>query len=89
MKKILFTLLASSIVLASPALAKPKHHGKAMHHSAMSKAMPTQVSVDGKMVDVCSATKMDSCINPREAGLKYGNNPMGDWPGHPASEKKH
>lgn len=35
---------------------------------------------------LCSATVMDSCINPREAGKNYGNRPLGYWPGKPASE---
>lgn len=35
---------------------------------------------------VCSATVQDSCVNPREAGKKYGNRPLNYWPGKPASE---
>jgi hypothetical protein len=30
----------------------------------------------------------DSCVNPREAGLNYGNRPLNYWPGQPASEMK-
>lgn len=34
----------------------------------------------------CKGDMQDSCINPREAGLNYGNRPLNYWPGRPASE---
>ncbi len=34
----------------------------------------------------CRGTVQDQCINPREAGLNYGNRPLNRWPGRPASE---
>lgn len=34
----------------------------------------------------CRGDMQDSCINPREAGLNYGNRPLNYWPGKPASE---
>jgi hypothetical protein len=34
----------------------------------------------------CKGAVQDHCINPREAGLKYGNTPLNYWPGKPASE---
>ena len=34
----------------------------------------------------CRGDVQDSCVNPREAGLNYGNRPLGYWPGRPASE---
>lgn len=34
----------------------------------------------------CRGTLQDSCVNPREAGLNYGNRPLNRWPGRPASE---
>lgn len=34
----------------------------------------------------CRGDMQDSCVNPREAGLDYGNRPLGYWPGRPASE---
>ena len=45
------------------------------------------VTVDGKEVAVCTKDVQDSCINPRAAGLNWGNRPLGYWPGKPASEK--
>ena len=34
----------------------------------------------------CRGDRQDNCINPREAGLNYGNRPLAYWPGRPASE---
>ena len=34
---------------------------------------------------VCQGDETDSCIQPREAGLNYGNRPLDYWPGEPAS----
>jgi hypothetical protein len=51
------------------------------------KGHPTKISIDGQVYPVCTATMTDGCINPRQAGLKMGNAPMNNWPGHPASEK--
>jgi len=37
---------------------------------------------------VCNAQRQDECINPRAAGLHFGNRPLAYWPGKPASEMK-
>ena len=34
----------------------------------------------------CKGDQQDNCVNPREAGLNYGNRPLNYWPGKPASE---
>ena len=34
----------------------------------------------------CKGAVQDHCVNPREAGLNYGNRPLNRWPGKPASE---
>ncbi|GGD54138.1 hypothetical protein GRI62_04315 [Erythrobacter arachoides] len=34
----------------------------------------------------CRGTVQDNCVNPREAGLNYGNRPLDYWPGQPASQ---
>ena len=34
----------------------------------------------------CTDGRTDNCINPREAGLNYGNRPLDYWPGQPASQ---
>lgn len=46
----------------------------------------TQVTVNGHAYDVCIDGKQDNCINPRQAGLHFGNWPLKDWPGQPASQ---
>ena len=73
-------LAALAAVLAAPAIAAttmPKvdvlakdAHGRA-----------TQVSVDGKVYDVCLNEQQDECIQPRAIGLKWGDRPLAYWPG--------
>ncbi|MGB7419762.1 MAG: hypothetical protein WA918_11340 [Erythrobacter sp.] len=45
----------------------------------------TKVRIDGKVYDVCMTGEQDACINPRAAGLNFGNRPLMYWPGQPAS----
>ncbi len=47
----------------------------------------TKVRKDGKTVDVCMNEDQDGCINPRAAGLDWGDVPLDYWPGQPASQK--
>lgn len=47
----------------------------------------TQVRINGQVIDVCMSDAQDDCINPRAAGLNFGNVPLDYWPGKPASEK--
>lgn len=66
----------------------PNHHGQ--EHKMMKPAVATggkTVMVNGKEFTICTKTIQDSCINPREAGLNWGNRPLDHWPGKPASEK--
>ncbi len=51
-----------------------------------SRGRATKVTVDGREYVVCTAMIMDSCINPRQAGLNFGNVPLDTWPGRAASE---
>lgn len=51
-----------------------------------SRGRATKVTVDGKEYMVCTGTVVDACINPRAAGLNFGNVPLDHWPGKPASE---
>lgn len=52
-----------------------------------SRGRATKVTVEGKEYMVCTGTVVDACINPRAAGLNFGNVPLDHWPGKPASEK--
>lgn len=49
------------------------------------RGVATKVRVEGKVYDVCMNAQQDSCINPRAAGLNWGNRPLTYWPGQPAS----
>ncbi|WP_373491431.1 hypothetical protein [Parasphingorhabdus sp.] len=44
------------------------------------------VMMNGKEYQVCGGDVTDGCINPREAGLNFGNRALDYWPGKPASE---
>ena len=44
------------------------------------------VMLNGKEYQVCGGDVTDDCINPREAGLNFGNRALNYWPGKPASE---
>lgn len=89
MKAIVLIALAAAVA-ASPALgqqdtsAKPK--AEVIQRDAKGRA--TVVKVDGVEYKVCTADGQDGCINPREAGLDFGNVPIDRWPGKPASEGK-
>ena len=77
----------TAIGIATPALAD--HHmetskGEVVETNA--KGQATKVRMGDKVYDVCIGDNQDSCINPREAGLKWGNRPLSYWPGKPASE---
>ena len=50
-----------------------------------SRGRVTKVRIEGRVYDVCMNKEQDSCINPRAAGLKFGNRPLMYWPGQPAS----
>ncbi len=39
-----------------------------------------KVRIDGKVYDVCRGDASDDCINPRAAGLHWGNRPLDHWP---------
>ncbi len=44
------------------------------------------VMLNGKEYPVCGGDVTDGCINPREAGLNFGNRALDYWPGKPASD---
>lgn len=78
MKKLLIGFAAAAVVIAAPAQAHKGHghHGKGGHQAA---AAPQTVKLDGVDVPVCSATVKDKCVNPREAGLKFGNRASAEY----------
>ena len=84
---LLFLLLST---FAVPTLAQstpePKPKAEVVERDAQGRA--TKISIDGKVYEVCREGKADGCINPRDAGLDFGNVPLDHWPGRPASEAK-
>lgn len=52
--------------------------------NAVTQSVPTAST--GGNYPPCKGAVQDHCVNPREAGLNYGNRPLNRWPGKPASE---
>jgi len=87
MKTPLVLIALGAAFAATPALAD--HHVTSAGFEIVetnAKGQVTKVSKDGQTYTVCMGDQKDSCINPREAGLKTGNRPLSYWPGKPASE---
>jgi Ni/Co efflux regulator RcnB len=82
MKKIVIAAILASFVAAPVAAAM-----KAQVAERDSRGRPTKVVVDGQTYDVCTSDDSDGCINPREAGLTFGNTPVKKWPGRPISRE--
>jgi hypothetical protein len=85
------TILAAGTVLAFTAAAATSQttaQGKAEIVQKNAKGQATQVRIDGKIYNVCLSDTQDSCINPRSAGLNFGNYELKHWPGRPASESQ-
>lgn len=59
----------------TPVIVERNNNGKA-----------TKVRISGEVYDVCMNGEQDDCINPRAAGLNWGNRPLDYWPGKPASK---
>ncbi|MBT0671269.1 hypothetical protein HT136_23135 [Novosphingobium profundi] len=78
---IAIALAASGAALAP--LAAQAQAPEVVHKDARGHA--EQVRVGGKVYDVCRGEMRDGCINPRAAGLNWGNRPLDHWPGQPAS----
>lgn len=68
------------------AYAHGHDHQRATIIERDSRGRATKVSVEGREYVVCTPVATDSCINPRQAGLNFGNVPLDHWPGKPASE---
>jgi hypothetical protein len=71
---------------AVPTLAQTHVNATVVARDAGGRA--TKVSIDGMEYAVCSATVKDACINPREAGLNFGNVPLDHWPGQTGTQRR-
>lgn len=98
MQKMILKSMAAAALAISPiaaamvvpfgaaASAEVSQHAQILARDAHGRA--TEVRVDGHDYMVCNAQRQDECINPRAAGLHFGNRPLAYWPGKPASEMK-
>jgi hypothetical protein len=84
MKTLLIGAVLATFVIAAPAQAhksrkghgRHAQHGRHMAHRMghnMGGTHPASVKIDGVDVPVCAAKGQDRCVNPREAGLNFGN----------------
>jgi hypothetical protein len=48
----------------------------------------TQVRIGETVYPVCQTERQDGCIQPRAAGLGWGDRPLQHWPGEPASKRQ-
>lgn len=82
MKKFVASTLAAAMTLSFGAAAVADDHAEikaeVIERNAQGKA--TKVRIDGKDIAVCMTESQDNCINPRAAGLKWGDRPLGYFP---------
>ena len=86
---------AAAATMAFSGVAHANHHEMKDGAKTDAKATVVQkgangraqtVMLNGKEYKVCGGEVTDGCINPREAGLNFGNRALDYWPGKPASE---
>ena len=58
---------------------------KVLERNARGRAIAVQIG--NQAYKVCMNDMQDNCIQPRAAGLNYGNRPLATWPGEPASSR--
>ncbi|MEE4339699.1 hypothetical protein [Erythrobacter sp.] len=78
---------ALSVGISAPAMADDHKNDRAdwkaqspeiVERNAQGKA--TKVRVEGKIYEVCMRESQDACIQPRAAGLNWGDYPAMDFP---------
>ncbi len=87
-KQMTSTPSANSSVTAQTATTASMSAGPGNMQFVSGEVVQTTPAASGAGTDYppCKGDMQDHCINPREAGLKYGNVPLKYWPGKPASE---
>ncbi|WP_271438534.1 hypothetical protein [Pontixanthobacter luteolus] len=90
MKKFFLAVVAVGVTMTSGSFAMANHHGTDAKSPEIvernARGVATKVKIEGKVYAVCMDGMTDGCINPRAAGLKWGNRPLDYWPGKPASQ---
>jgi hypothetical protein len=85
MKKLaIFAVLAAG--LTGPAVAQTAA-AKAEVVETNARGQAIKVRIEGKVYDVCMNEAQDGCIQPRAAGLNWGDVPLDHWPGEAVSER--
>jgi len=80
-------VLAQDAPAPAPASAAPTARAEAPVVVARdANGRVTSVRIGGTVYKVCMTESEDGCIQPRAAGLNWGNRPLQQWPGRPASE---
>ena len=80
--------IAVSLGLATPAAAQDYKAKSPEVVEKNARGHATKVRVEGKVYDVCMTEAQDGCIQPRAAGLGWGDRPLDYWPGEAVSERK-
>lgn len=87
--KTLAAIAAAGIMLGVAAPAFADNHMTSTGWEIVERndrGLATKVRKDGQTIDVCMTQEQDNCINPRAAGLNWGDRPLEYWPGQPASQ---
>jgi len=83
-------LLAAPAALSILALAAPAIVEERKPEAEIVKRGPDGraeiVRIEGRDYPVCKDDQKDGCINPRDAGLDWGNREIDHWPGKPRGE---
>lgn len=83
-KIIALSAASLAIATAGTAAAQDKAYQakspEVVERNAQGKA--TKVKVGETVYDVCMSATQDNCINPRAAGLNWGDRPLSYWPGN-------
>ena len=74
---------ASATAMTTPSRTTSTSAMPAMRSGGMAQQVPAAHTGE---YPPCRGNVQDNCVNPREAGLNYGNRPLQYWPGQPASE---
>jgi len=76
---------AVTLGLAAPAVAQDATvKAEVVEKNARGQAI--KVRIEGQVYDVCMNEAQDGCIQPRAAGLNWGDVPLNHWPGQSVSE---
>lgn len=79
-----FSGVANAAQSEMPDGAKTEAKAEVLQKAANGRAQT--IMLNDREYQVCGGDVTDGCINPREAGLNYGNRALDYWPGKPASE---